>query len=239
MFQPDAVFYVGKSPAAYLKYCRSDIMPENQICNWQRFLWNQTVVPMLVIKSRTRVRVYTAYTRPRNEGAASQIETVLDEAADVLELSRLWTAIEAGTIYAEKPESFQKSRAVDRYLLENLNALAHRLAETQEGGVTEQNLKFAHHFLTRLLFVCYLIERGMIKGKHFHDDLLRKLRPASETERGYFLRHLFDEAGTSAKKREKLSRLFSYVKRTFNGSLFPKGSLAKETDRYTDTFIQA
>ena len=240
ILQPDAVFYVGKSPAAYLKTVRTNTILEDDVRDWQRFLWNQTVVPMLIIKSRTQIRVYTAYTQPKERQSEERIASILETTADALELDRLWTAIEAGTIYEQSPEAFSRNYAVDRYLLDNLNAAAHQLAETQKGGIKkEKNLIFAHHFLTRLLFVCYLIERGMV-GKHFDDienEILKKLHPATDKEAGYFLRHLFDDLNTYAKKRDTLCSIFAYVKMRFNGSLFPE-SITKEKSRYNKEFIQ-
>ncbi len=237
IFEPDAVFYVGKSPAAYFKTVKTNDISEGDVRKWHRFLWNQAVVPMLIIKSLTRIRVYTAYTKPEEQDSSTRIALILDETADALELDQLLTAIEAGTIFEEKPELFQRSRAVDRYLLRSLNATAHRLAETQKGNVNKTNLKFVHQFLTRLLFVCYLIERGMIKGANFDDEELKKLHPATTGTEGYFIRHLFRELNTYPKKRDALCRIFSRVKQRFNGSLFPEG-ITKEKSRYNPAFIE-
>lgn len=237
-FQPDAVFYVGKSPAAYLKEVTTNKIPEDDVREWQRFLWNQTVVPMLIVQSRTQIQVYTAYTPPKEKDSQERITSILETVADTLELDQLLTAIEAGTIYEEKPEAFFKSYAVDRHLLVNLNVAAEQLAGTQVGGIRkEENLKFVHRFLTRLLFVCYIIERGMIKGEHFEDDVLSKLRPKTEKQEGYFIRHLFDDLGTYYKKRDALCKLFAHVKERFNGSLFPDNGVKGESDRYNEPFI--
>nr|NQU92991.1 N-6 DNA methylase [Bacteroidota bacterium] len=236
LFTPDAVFYVGRSPAAYLKKVRTNEISEEDERQWQRFLWNQAVVPMLIVKSRMRIRVYTAYTQPKEQGSQEKIALVLDEAAVALELDQLWTAIEAGTIYEFKPELFKKSHSVDKFLLDNLNATAHQLAATQEGGVNEENLKFAHLFLIRLLFVCYLIEREMIKGEHFEDEALKKLRAAKNGAGGFFLRHLLDDLKTPAQKKRVLCNLFIWVKEHFNGSLFTK-KITEEKERYNPQFL--
>jgi len=186
--------------------------------------------------------VYTAYTKPENKESQQRIQSILDDVADTLELDQLWTAIESGMIYKQKPEAFLRNNAVDQYLLDNLNETAIQLANTQPGKTKEEkeeNLKFAHHFLTRLLFVCYLIERGMI-GKHFNNtehETLKKLKPANHPKGGYFLSHLFNDLNSISKKRNALCRIFSYVKRVFNGSLFPD-SITSESSRYSDNFIQ-
>lgn len=240
LLQPDAVFYVGKSPAAYLKTVSTNTILEDDVRDWQRFLWNQAIVPMLVIKSRTQIRVYTAYTQPKERQSEERIASIFETTTSVLELDQLWTAIEAGTVYEQNPEAFSRNQAVDRYLLDNLNVAAHQLAETQEGGINKgENLIFAHYFLTRLLFVCFLIEKGMI-GKHFDDienEILKKLHPATDEKNGYFLSHLFNDLGTYSKRCDALCRIFAYVKKRFNGSLFPK-SITEEKSRYNEKFIQ-
>lgn len=243
IFQPDSVFYVGNSPAAYLKKVSTNKISDEDIRQWQRFLWNQAVVPLLIVKSLTQVHAYTAYTKPERKESEQRIQSILEDVANTLELDQLWTAIESGMIYKQKPDAFSRNNAVDQYLLDNLNTTALRLANTQPRKTKEEkedNLKFAHHFLTRLLFVCYLIERGMI-GRRFTETeykILRKLRPATQNREGYFLRHLFKELSTTPQKREALCRILGYVKRMFNGSLFPD-SIEKESVRYTDDFIQA
>jgi len=242
IFQPDAVFYVGKSPAAYLKKVETKEISDEDIRQWQRFLWNQAVVPLLIVKSPTQIHVYTAYTKPEKKESQQRIQSILEDVADTLELDQLWTAIESGMIYKQKPEAFSQNNAVDRELLRNLNYTAIRLAETQKGSTKkekEKDLEFTHHFLTRLLFVCNLIERGII-GKRFTDiehKILKKLKPATENEKGYFLRHLLNDLNTTSQKREALCRVLGYVKRMFNGSLFPD-TIGQESDRYTDDFIQ-
>ncbi|OHB75194.1 MAG: hypothetical protein A2Z25_03820 [Planctomycetes bacterium RBG_16_55_9] len=240
IFQPDAVFYVGRSPAAYLKKVNAKTISDEDIRQWQRFLWNQAVVPLLIVKSRNRVHVYTAYTKPEKNDSQQRIQSILEYVADTLELEQLWTAIESGMIYRQRPEAFLRDNAVDRYLIVNLNATALRLADTQSGETKvekENNLKFAHHFLTRLLFVCYLIERGMIQGKKFEDENLKKIKPATEKQRGHFLRHLFEDVHDNRKRRDLLCEIFEYVKEKFNGSLFPD-DVAKEKNLYTDDFIR-
>jgi Eco57I restriction-modification methylase len=232
-FKPDAVFYVGKSPSAYLIETKD--ISEEDVRRWQRFLWNQTIVPMLVVKSTTKTNVYTAYTKPQKSDSQQRIAPILEYTADILELEKLWTAIEAGIIYEKSPDSFKRQNAVDSFLLANLNAAANQIAETQEGKDKQENLKFAHTFLTRLLFVCYLIERGMIKGKHFDDEKLKKLCPAKNGNQGYFLRDLFDGLSTS-QKRDALCRIFARVKDRFNGSLFPE-AITQEKERYNEDSI--
>lgn len=234
-FKPDSVFYVGRSPAAYLKNVEK--IDENDIRKWQRFLWNQAVVPMLIVKSGTQIRVYTAYTQPLKPNSTERVLSLLEVTADALELDRLWTKIEAGSIYETNSKLFDRTHAVDRFLLENINEAANQLSETQTGGKNEKNLEFVHQFLTRLLFVCYLTERGMIKGEHFNYEPLKKLKPVTKNDEGYSFSRLFNDLQRNTEKKEVLCRIFAQVKDRFNGSLFPE-TIAQEKDKYNENFIE-
>jgi len=236
LFKPDSVFYVGRSPSAYIK--KVTRVSEPDIQKWQRFLWNQAVVPMLIVQCPTQVRVYTAYTRPMSSaGGNESLAHILRDTADALQLDRLLAEIEAGAIYHEKPELFRRSQTVDRDLLNNLNYAANKLAGALMGDDEQEKLQFVHRFLTRLLFVCYLIERGMIKGEHFGKGPLTKLRArSSDTEGGYVLHDLFRDLGKPGRQRKVLYDLFAHIKSRFNGSLFPV-AIATEKKQVSDDFI--
>jgi len=159
VFQPDSVFYAGSIPAAYIKTVAQFSEPD--IRKWQKFLWNQAVVPALIVKTSTQLRVYSAATRPSD---SEDIQAILETTADAL--VSIEASLETGDFHQEHRDTLIGGHRVDRYLLRSLNATATKIARSR-GGVTAANLDFAHQFLTRILFICYLIERGMIKGRHF------------------------------------------------------------------------
>lgn len=233
VFCPDKVFYVGRSPAAYLKTV-SDFS-EQELRAWQRFLWNQAVVPWLIVRSETKLRVYSADATPLQDGSEENIKSILEVVGDALELDKLLAEIETGTIYRQESVKSDRSKSVDKYLLRNLQATAGRIAETQHEGSNKTNLAFAHNLLTRLLFACYLVERGMIKGEHFPDSPLRKLR-AKSGDAEYTLRHLFADLKTFTEKKNALCELFDRIKERFNGSLFYQDT-SKEKKRFNQTLI--
>ncbi len=241
IFKPDSVYYVGKSPAAYIKQVNGNSFPEGDIQKWQCFLWNQAVVPMLIVKSTTQIRVYTACTLPSKLSKPGtgdgQIAHILRDAADALTLDRLLAEIEAGDVYGERPELFDRSNAVDGALLRQLKHTAKGLTSTLSGDDEQEKLRFVHRFLTRLLFVCYLIERGMVKGDHFRAGPLTKLRARrGKTEDGYFLRHLLSHISHPGRQRKVLCELFARVKSLFNGSLFSAG-IGEEMKRISGPFM--
>lgn len=221
-FKPDHIFYVGKYPAAYIKTI--DYFDESDIRKWQLFLWNQTVVPMLILQDSTKIRVYTANSKPLAVDSEKHVEVILETTVDALEL--LKSEIEDGKFYEDHKDAFQRNTTVDRTLLDQLNATASNMVMVMKGGNSTSNLEFVHHFLTRILFVCYLIERGMVKGSFFPKGPLNKLRTASD-ECPYLLLNLLTDLDTKKERSNAIFELFSYVKEHFNGSLFPE-SLAKE-----------
>jgi len=219
-FRPDHIFYVGKYPAAYIKTV--DSFSEPDIRNWHRFLWNQAVVPILILQDRTKIRVYTANESPVEVG--KDIPKILEDTADALEA--LKNSIEEGKFYEDHKNSFQRNTTVDHYLLAQLNATASGMAQTLGSHDVTSNLEFIHRFLTRILFICYLIERDMIKGSFFSQKPLSLLR-ASDKEKPYLLRNILNELDTTKARADAIFELFAYVKKHFNGSLFPE-SLTQE-----------
>ncbi len=232
-FQPDSVFYVGKYPAAYLKMV--DAFREADTKRWQRFLWNQAVVPMLIIQTQTSIQIYTANTKPlQPTNESEKIKAILEITVDALESIK--TKIEEGSFYEDYKKAFLRTTTVDQHLLKNLNATAKKLAKTLDGGIPKSNLKFVHRFLTRILFVCYLIERGMVKGKSFPESSLVKLQASSSAKKPYLLRHLLNDLSTVEERIAAIDQLFRYVKDRFNGSLFPD-SISQEIKRYKKPFL--
>lgn len=217
VFQPDEVIYVGKYPSAYL--ISVDQFREDELRRWQRFLWNQAVVPLLIVRSRDQIRVYSANESPLSDNSDQRITYILSCTADALELSQIYASLQTGSFYTEHRARIKRQNAVDQYLLRNLNAAAKKLAAAQDGGINSENLEFSQRFLIRILFICYLFERGMIKGEHFEDLTLRRLRVGSYND-SYLLRDLLNELKTSQERIDALLKIFRRVHDRFNGSLF-------------------
>ncbi len=231
IFVPDYVFYVGKYPSAYIKKVESFSEPD--VRKWQQFLWNQAVVPFLIVKTRTQLRVYSATTKPQENDSGETIEQLLETTVDALD--SLKARLETGDFYAENLDKLGRENRVDQYLLDNLKAVANEMAKTQ-GELNKDNLQFAHRFLTRILFVCYLIERGMIKGKHFPEQsVLRQLRSRKESK-PFLLKDLLKSLSTFTDRKDAIVSIFKYVKDRFNGSLFEE-SISSESKKYGKEFL--
>ena len=226
----DAVLYVDRTPTAYFKRVK-DLTAEN-IRQWQTYLWNQHIVPLLVVISDTKIKVYSGQALPTDNvndiDDNGRLVKTFDKVADVLELDEVLASIETGEIF-RNPDSFNRKHAVDRCLLENLTATAKKLIYYPVKPFTAE---FAHLFLIRLLFACYLIERKMIKGEHFASDpVLRDI--GGKYER---LKDMLNDL-PPARAINALFRLFGYLKERFNGSLLDS-DLKEEEKGVTDEHIK-
>jgi len=210
----DAVLYVDRAPTAYFKRVKNSTAAPKDIRRWQTYLWNQHIVPLLVVISDTQIKVYSSQALPTNNDKDidddGRLVKVFDKVADVLELDEVLASIETGEIFRE-PDSFNRKNAVDRCLLENLTKTAEKLIHSPVKLFTAE---YAHLFLIRLLFACYLIERKMIKGGHFaNDPVLCNI--GGKYER---LKDMLNDL-PPAQAKNALFRLFGYLKERFNGSL--------------------
>lgn len=226
----DAVLYVDRMPTAYFK--RVSRLDAKNIRQWHTYLWNQHIVPLLVIISDTQIKVYSGQALPTDKDddvdGSGRLVDVFDKVADVLELDQVLASIETGEIF-RKSDSFNRKHAVDRCLLENLTETAKKLINCPKIPFTAE---FAHLFLTRLLFTCYLIERQMINGKHFADDPVL-CHIGEKYER---LIDMLNDLSLS-QAGEALFRLFGHLKVHFNGSLLDT-DLNKEKKNVTDDHMQ-
>lgn len=226
----DAALYVDRVPTAYFK--RVKRLDAKNIREWQTYLWNQHVVPLLVVISDTQINVYSGQALPTDKDddvdGSGRLVQVFGKVADVLELDQVIASIETGEIF-RKPDSFNRKHAVDRCLLENLTKTATDLTDCPNKPFMAE---FAHLFLTRLLFTCYLIERKMIKGEHFADDPVL-------SHIGEKYKRLIDMLNdlSLSQAREALFRLFGHLKVHFNGSLLDV-DLNDEKKEITDDHMQ-
>jgi len=224
-----AVLYVDRSPGAYFK--EVDAIEPTQVRELQRRLWNHSVAPVLVVASPKEVHVYSGRALPakpdEDPAGGNRLVKILDRTSQALELCQLVTSIETGQIYADHPECFNRDKAVDRYLLGNLDSLRYCLTEGDDSLDSDP----AHALLTRLIFTCYLIEREIVKGRDFTQPALRELNK----EKG--LRGLVKdrEAGEA---RKLLYELFRQLKGTFNGSMF-EADLDAEEQKVRDDDVRS
>lgn len=248
LLKPDQVFYVGQYPMAYVMSVDKEPTPD-EVGKWKRFLWNQSVVPILIVViSKRNIHVYTA-----NEYKGDFPKT-LTVTADALD--RLKTEIESGAFFGTHSDRFERKQAVDSYLLKNLHDATTGLWKTllskseknlvekidlQGGTAQDSDIKkvdairkkhqeFVQLFLTRILFICYLIDRGMLKGEHFpKESPFRKIAP-TDVKKPHRLVNVLQECRTVEERRNAIKQVFEVTKTRFNGSLFDYGSNTNDCD---------
>ena len=202
------VFTLNGVPTVYLRDETKPVNPElAATAQWQ--FWNQGVATVLLLRDPLDVRVFSSMKKPINPVTATEldIDGHLVEKLNLANLAswaeKFYTQIGNGHYYAGGRETrFDPGETVDAYLIANLAAVRDQLVrEGLEPGVT-------HAFLGRLLFTCYLCDRGIVKLSNYFKgkswQRLHELLDAFENDPGPAL----------------YQTLFPALKRDFNGSMF-------------------
>lgn len=225
----DGVLYVDRRPTVYLKRVKRITATDER--ELHRRFWNHGVAPILVLATDTELRVYSSRAFPPKEEESpnhgDRLVATLQRTADALEIQQLVCAIESGQVFRQKPRSFDREKGIDRYLLKNLSTLRKLLLAEPH----PLDPRSAHGLLTRALFTCYLIEREIIKGKHFSQPEL-----AGINSNGSLRELLLNRDPLAA--RDVLYMLFEELKGTFNGSMF-EADLAAERKRIRKRDMEA
>jgi len=202
----DGVLCVDGRPMVYL--CEAKRFTTEQKRERQRFVWNQGLVPLLVLLTPGQVEVYSGVRKPLKPDAPddtldSTLIPDLGNIAKALECAKFVRSVETGQFFHDRRDFFPAGEAVDRCLVKNLVQAARRLKD--QGWKLDR----AHALLGRALFVSFLHQRGFIKPHHFPShtkDLLDIVKGRSFEDAK---RLLYGEGG-----------LFPALKREFNGTMF-------------------
>lgn len=176
----------------------------------QKLFWNQGVANILVLADPTTVYIYSGLKDPQNElsdknvDEHSLIET-LKLADYVLRIHTLFHDLATGHYYEEKKLAFNPDQTVDAWLLDNLRALRNALIDGNNGLTPSA----AHAFIGRVLFLCYLLDRGIVSIGQPESGMCATVLLARRLENDSF------DVRLSA-----LYELFSDLKTKFNGNMF-------------------
>jgi hypothetical protein len=223
------VLVVRGIPTVYLRQDESELQPD-EVHRLQQQLWNQGVATLLVLIDQKRTRVFSGMVPPRplteaqkrKDAPLDSFVEELDLAAQALRAHREDAAhtyrtfcrqVASGQFFRRHnsigkaaTKKFDPREMVDAYLLDQLAAVRNELTR----GKHKLDIETAHAFLGRLLFTCYLIDRGIVvlsENKYFPSKTWTKLR------------HVL--AGSDDEVFDRLyKRLFPQLKRDFNGSMF-------------------
>ncbi len=221
--QMSGVLCVDGRPTVYL--CEAPRFTPEQKREAQRFVWNQGLVPLLILITPDRVEAHSAVKRPTRRPDAGELLPSdlpslirdLGNLAEALEQARFVRSIETGQFFHERADMFPPEEAVDRCLVGNLVHTARRLKSTGWG------LARAHALLGRALFVSFLHQRQFIRPHHFPSGCNRLL--------DILKRRPFSEA-----KRLLYQKFFPQLKREFNGTMFD-AALADEEQHVTEDHL--
>lgn len=171
-------------------------------------VWNQAVVPFLLVHTPAGVRLYTGFDYKAASSVDSKVPAsqrgILDAAIAFEQVATKLDAFRAehiddGGLWAAWGDRIDPSKRVDVRLLRNLEALGKWLRE--EGGLRPS---VAHALIGRFVYLRYLRERGILS-----DTLLRSwnLDPGRDLGRSLRLSSFRD--------------LLSRVDERLNGCIFP------------------
>lgn len=205
-----AVLTLSGIPTVYLCDRKHPLAPANA-AEIHREFWNQGVATVLLLRDPEKVRVFSSMTKPVKASTATQDEIddrLVEEinlATLVSWLERFYLRLGTGQYYGDNEAKFDPQQGVDAYLIDNLGAVRDELTEGKAG----LDPSVAHAFLGRVLFTCYLCDRGIIElSDYFRNCTWKSLRDLLMTQS--------DESAHSA----LYGTLFPALKRDFNGSMF-------------------
>ncbi len=150
-------------PVVYVVELDSDD-PES-IQKWHRKVWNQSIVPFVLLATPSSFRVYRGF---RHSDDIKK-DTVLDDlrdAAEILERFKDFSArsIDSGAIWERMQKHLDLDARVDNRLLKNLEDLGNKLIKEQ--GL---NRRVAHTLIGKYVFLRYLRDRKHLSDKKFQD----------------------------------------------------------------------
>jgi hypothetical protein len=219
----DGIWCDQNTPLVYFKLV-TQIAPQ-EISDLHRRFWNHGGAAILVVISPLEVQIYSGLSRPATKedtvGPLPSFVTSLNRASQALQ--EFLPAVESGEFFHKHAQSFDTNQRVDQALLFNLQATREQLAAIATEDAKDEGLDA---FLCRLVFTCYLFDRGVI-GASYLEGLDLSVLP-----------HLRDILGLRPRSsaKEYLYRLFHKLAQDFNGDLF-SDDLDAEADSLSDDHL--
>jgi type I restriction-modification system DNA methylase subunit len=208
-----AIYCVNKKPTIYFK--EVDSLQIEELNDLHKTFWNQGIATLLVIISKTEIQVYSGLVPPSKKTdnkEDARLVTVLNETSQALEIYNLIQQVESGKIYRENKKYFEQKNSVDKVLLDNLSNVREKISgslKTANSSLEENEIKrIVHKLLGRIIFVCYLIDRGIIGEEQFSNAGIKNIEN---------LKSLFN---SQTDVKEILYKFFEQLRDYFNGSMF-------------------
>ncbi|MEA2206528.1 MAG: hypothetical protein QOE77_3304 [Blastocatellia bacterium] len=199
-----SIFELSGSPCIYFSQLEDAHPTAAQISQLRRSAWNRGGAPLLWIITPAEVLIYNCYSKPLEDpqlDAAANLMRLFELTANGLKLLNEFAGrveIETGRFWQrEEAKKIDRSQRVDMSLLKDL--------ADAELELRKQRLPatIAHALLGRSIFVAYLQDRDILKPQFFRTN--------------YSVENLAELLGS----KTKTYHLFRWIRRTFNGDLFP------------------
>ncbi len=196
--QPNASGTMPVIPIVYV--CDADTDDEADLTH--RLVWNQDVVPFLIVQTPQSVRLYFGFRHQRRrDGTVDGLLRVPRTASGMAALVEDFQAesIDSGSIWRNWGEEVRPEGRVDWRLLENLKSLDQWLQ--REGGLRD---RVSHALIGKYVYLRYLRDRDILSD--------RKLRSW-----GLAKEQVFGRDATLLAIRDLILRLDQWL----NGAVFP------------------
>lgn len=207
LLELDGVFCTEGAPIVFFKLINSFALDE--VLDTHRRFWNHGGAPVLVLISKGRAEIYSGMARPvrREEVGAALPALVTTLEHLITAIPAFLLAVETGAFFREHARSFDASKRVDRDLLSNLADVRTKLSERESDAIPVDVLDA---LLCRLVFTCYLFDRGVVGERYLQDLGLNSAK------------HLRDVLSQRPLKTAKdgLFKVFRQLSLDFNGDLF-------------------
>ncbi|MGO9413779.1 MAG: Eco57I restriction-modification methylase domain-containing protein [Syntrophobacteraceae bacterium] len=205
------VLCLDNRPILYLKVFDQPSSQRERV-NLQRLFWNQGVANILVLADPQSVYIYSGLAKPSDDTAGKENEDALVKRLTyvgyVQNVKSFHHNLATGHFYAENRIRFDPNDSVDALLLNNLRSLRDALIrdDTDHGAL---EIRHAHAFIGRVLFLCYLLDRGIIS-----------VGQSGEKPTGTIILASILERRTYEARINFLYELFQDLKGKFNGNMF-------------------
>ena len=212
----DGVLCSKNTPLIYFKAV--DQIELDEVLELHRAFWNHGGAPILALVSQDYVRIYSGMSRPVSADRIQRDPPFLVDTLDRVTrgLREFVVSVESGEYFRRHVRSFDPAQRVDRDLLTNLRQARDLLGEASKRRISPRVLDA---LLCRVVFTCYLFDRGVIVPKYLRDLGIPNAK------------HLRDILQMQPIRQAKASlyRLFEELGRDFNGDLFSDDLIAEST----------
>nr|VFJ94954.1 MAG: Methyltransferase domain-containing protein [Candidatus Kentron sp. H]VFJ95894.1 MAG: Methyltransferase domain-containing protein [Candidatus Kentron sp. H]VFK01944.1 MAG: Methyltransferase domain-containing protein [Candidatus Kentron sp. H] len=198
-------------PVLYLREYDAPCASPERIRQHKLF-WNQGVANVLVLVDPVSVYLYSGLVAPGDKTEEKALFEPIKQADSAQRIKTLFQQLATGRFYEIHRKDFDPKQSVDERLLGNLRDFRNKLiGKGRKSCATGLDIEEAHAFIGRILFLCYLLDRGIFNvGQPDKGD----------TGTAFFAREL---ARRDKKERiEYLYGLFEELKDRFNGNMFDR-----------------